>query len=577
MKQYLILMRPLWSEMIGSITQSTGTTRSKKKKSAKQRSKAATFFLYLFLFAMFSSYSVMIGISLTKPLMIIGAEDLFIRIIAMAAPILAVIFGILQAIPTLYHESNIETLLVLPVKPAAITAAKLTQAFIPILLVTTILCYPSLIAHGIVSKRPWGFYVQSMPFMLYVTVAPFAVAAILVLVMMRYTKWARNKDRFQLITSIVTVVFIVAFSLFANLQTSDGGLSSGGIFSDPATGALLNNLVKIVPTSAFSAAMLIDANRWSTLLYGLIACALNVLSVVLLLAVADKIYLRGVLGIQGGQSAKQLTATETARKLTPRSAYRAILHKEWILLLRTPAFFTQTVFFVLFFPVIMVVSFAISFSRAPETTEKGFNLINFLRQWISSGAWQDSIWIIVLIVGGIAAFFSGTALLSASAISRQGATFNISKIIPVPLRTQVLAWLTPGFTLLTAIWIIITVALAIFLRMPLSLALLVFAVALINSYSMQLLGFWVDMKSPLLTWSNEIEAVKNTRAGTVSSLGDFAYIGISVGFAFLVRKLATGNNLVVGIAVIALYVLVAVILTFLVTRTARRLFQTVEL
>ena len=186
-------MRPLWSEMIGSITQSTGTIRSKKKKSAKQRSKAATFFLYLFLFAMFSSYSVMIGISLTKPLMIIGAEDLFIRIIAMAAPILAVIFGILQAIPTLYHESNIETLLVLPVKPAAITAAKLTQAFIPILLVTTILCYPSLIAHGIVSKRPWGFYVQSMPFMLYVTVAPFAVAAILVLVMMRYTKWARNK------------------------------------------------------------------------------------------------------------------------------------------------------------------------------------------------------------------------------------------------------------------------------------------------------------------------------------------------------------------------------------------------
>ena len=285
------------------------------------------------------------------------------------------------------------------------------------------------------------------------------------------------------------------------------GLSSGGIFSNPATGALLNNLVKIVPTSAFSAAMLIDANRWSTLLYGLIACALNVLSVVLLLAVADKIYLRGVLGIQGGQSAKQLTATETARKLTPRSAYRAILHKEWILLLRTPAFFTQTVFFVLFFPVIMVVSFAISFSRAPETTEKGFNLINFLRQWISSGAWQDSIWIIVLIVGGIAAFFSGTALLSASAISRQGATFNISKIIPVPLRTQVLAWLTPGFTLLTAIWIIITVALAIFLRMPLSLALLVLP-SPDQLVFHAVVGFWVDMKSPLLTWSNEIELLK---------------------------------------------------------------------
>ncbi len=575
MKQFLILMRPLWVEMIGGLTERTGSSR--KNKSGKPRSKAGTVVLFIFLAAMFSLYSVFIGVGLTKPLMAVGAEDLFIRIIAMAAPVFAVLFGILQAIPTLYHESSIETLLVLPVKPSVITAAKLTQAFIPIFLITTILCYPSLIAHGIITKRPWGFYLQSIPFMLFVTVAPFALTAILVLVIMRYTKWARNKDRFQLIASIVSVVLVVAFSLFANLQTNDNFLENSGIFSDPATGILLNKLVKIMPTSAFGTAMLINANRWITLLHGLIACALNVVSVVLMLAIADKIYIPGVLGTKGGQSAKRLTATETSRKLTPRSAYRAILHKEWSLLLRTPAFFTQTVFFVLFFPVIMTVSFAISFSQTSDASEAGFNVISFLRLWISSGEWKDSIWIIALVVGGAATFFSGTALISASAISRQGATFNISKIIPVPLRTQVLAWLSPGILLMTAIWLIITVALALFLNMPLSLALLVFVIALINSYSMQLLGFWVDMKVPSLSWSNEIEAVKNTRAGTVSSLGDFAYIGVSVGLAFLVRKLTAGNDLAVAIIVLAFYVLVAIVLTFLVKRTARRLFQTVEL
>lgn len=577
MKQFLILMRPLWAEMIGSLSQGVGATRSKKKKSGKSRSKAATVILYVFLVLMFSFYSSMLGVGLTRSLMTFGAEDFFIKIIAMAAPVLAVVFGILQTIPTLYHESSIESLLVLPVKPATITAAKLTQSFIPIFLITTVLCYPSLIAHGIIAKRPWGYYVQSVPFMFYVTVAPFAITAILVLVMMRYTKWARNKDRFQLIASIVTVLMIVAFSLFANLQGSDGFFEDGGIFSDPATGMLLNRLVKFMPTSAFGTAMLINANRWSTLLYSLIACVLNVLSVGLLLIVANKIYIRGVLGVKGGQSAKQLTATETVKKLTPRSAYQAIVHKEWVLLLRTPAFFTQTIFFVLFFPVIMVVSFAISFSRSSDTSEAGFNLINFLRTWISSGGWKDSLWIIVLIVGGMAAFFSGTALISASAISRQGATFNISKIIPVPLRTQVLAWLTPGLYLMVGIWIIITVALAIFLHMPFSLALLIFVVALINSYSMQMLGFLIDMKSPLLTWSNEVEAVKNTRASTVSSLGDFAYIGVSVGLAFLVRWLTAHNNLAVGIAVLVFYILVAILMTVLVRQTARRLFQTVEL
>ena len=59
---------------------------------------------------------------------------------------------------------------------------------------------------------------------------------------------------------------------------------------------------------------------------------------------------------------------------------------------------------------------------------------------------------------------------------------------------------------MTAIWIIITIALALFLDMPLSLTLIVFFIAIVNSYSMQLLGFLIDMKEPSLTWSNEIEA-----------------------------------------------------------------------
>lgn len=568
-------MRPLWSEMLANT--SRGMISSRKKNKDKPRSRVSTVFLFAFIIVMFSFYSVMIGIGLTKALMVVGAEDLFIRIIALAAPVFTLIIGILQAIPMLYHESSLESLLVLPVKPSTITAAKLTQTLVPVFLLTTLLCYPSLIAHGIVSRRPWGYYVQSIPFMLYVTVAPFALTMILVLVMMRYTKWARNKDRFQLITSIVMILLIVSFSLFANMQPSDDFFETGGIFSDPATGALLNRLVKFLPTSAFSAAMLINADRWSTLLHSLIACGLNVVSVGLLLVIADKIYIRGVLGTKGGQSAKQLTSKEAARKLTPRSAYRAILNKEWILLLRTPAFFTQTIFFVLLFPVIMAAGFVIGFLESPGTSKMGMNTIEYLRFWIMTGDWKHSIWIIALIVGGIATFFSGTALISASAISRQGTAFNISKRIPVPIRTQVLAWLTPGILLMTAIWVIITIALALFLDMPLSLALIVFFIAIVNSYSMQLLGFLIDMKEPSLTWSNEIEAVKNTRAGLVSSLGDFAYIGVSVGLAFLVRSLTSKNDLIVAIVVIAFYVVVAILLTFLVKRTARNLFQTIEL
>ena len=183
-------MRPLWSEMLANTSRGMGSISSRKRNKDKPRSRASTVLLFTFIIVMFSFYSVMIGIGLTKALMVVGAEDLFIRIIAMATPIFTLVIGVLQAIPILYHESSLESLLVLPVKPSTITAAKLTQTFVPIFLLTTLLCYPSLIAHGIVSHRPWGYYVQSIPFMLYVTVAPFALTMILVLVMMRYTKLA---------------------------------------------------------------------------------------------------------------------------------------------------------------------------------------------------------------------------------------------------------------------------------------------------------------------------------------------------------------------------------------------------
>ncbi len=577
MKNFFILMRPLWTEMIANLGQGMGASRAKRKKTNKQRPKSVTILLVIFIFGMLIFYSSMIGIGVTKNLMIIGAADMYIRMVSIAAPIFVLIFGVLQAIPTMYHESSIESLLVLPVKPATITAAKLTQAFVPILLIATAFLYPSLIAHGVMTHRPWAYYLQTIPFMLLVTVAPFAVIALFVLVMMRYTKLARNKDRFQLVTSIVTILLIVGFSFLVNMQTSLGNFDTGGIFSNPATSAIIGNLVKYLPTSAFSTAMLINAHSWNSMTYGLMAFGINVVAVALLLLVANKIYIRGVLGVKGSKKVKRLTEEQTIRELAPRSAYRALISKEWKLLLRTPAFFTQTIFFALFMPLFMIGTFAFSFSRTNGMADASSNLVGFLRQQVASGMWQDSFWIIVLVVGSVATFFSGTTLVSASAISRQGATFSYSKVIPVPLRTQVFAWLTPGFSLMLLIWVVLTVGLAIILQMPLHLALIVFFIAMVNCYFIQLLGFWTDMKAPVLNWSNEMEAVKNTRASLVSSLGNIVYIGLAVALAFLVRTITGKDPMVTGLVIIAFYVLVAVLTTILVKRTASRLFQTVEL
>lgn len=585
MRQYLILMRPLWSEMLGTLSQgfAAGGRKKKKKKMTleiKRRPspKLTTGLLFGFIYTMLAFYSVMYGISITKQLALFGQEDGFIQMVAVGAPLLVLLFGILQAIPTLYHESSLEALLVLPVKPSIIIAGKMTQAYIPVVIFPVALFFPALIAHAVVTARPWAFYIQALPFMLLVTLAPFTLVVILIMLLMRYTKFARDKDRFQMVTSIITILFAVSFSIFINLQSSGGQLPGSSLFSPGGEAPLIQGPLRFLPSSWFSAAMLVRAGSWHTLLYGLIALAINVAALAALLLLAGRLYLPGVMGMKaGGKPAKVLSAPEQAKALKPRSPYRAILARDSKLLIRTPAFFSQTVLISLLLPVLLAVILVITFINLEKDNQIGFSLIGFLRLWAGSGMWKDSLWVLVMIASGAAALLSGTNMMSASAISRQGTLFAYSKLMPVPVGTQLLAWLTPGIASLTGVWLLIALASTLYLRASFLFGLVIFLTAWINAYLIQMVGFYVDMLSPRLDWTNEIHPVKNTRATTVSGLGLFIYIGLIVAFGFLVRRLSGGHSLITALAMFSLSLALAVLTTWLVKRRADQLFLSLDL
>ncbi len=575
-KQYLILMRPLWSEMIGGFSRGFGLGSRKKKK--RKTSRGASTALYIFIFLMLSFYSVMYGIGITQASLVTGKPDTFIVMAAVGAPMLILLFGIMQAIPTLYHESGLEILLVLPVKPSVIIAGKITQAFIPVAIFPVLVFLPALIAHGIMTSRPWMYFVQLIPFMLFILLAPFAMVTILIMILMRYTRFARDKDRFQMITSIFAILVAVTFSLLINLQTSSGQIPGFSLAAPGEMAPFLQGALRFIPSSGFGVGMLVHAGSWSTLLYGSASLAVNALALALLLFLANKLYLPGVLGLKSGaRRPRELSPEKQLQALAPRSAYRAIVNKEWKLLLRTPAFFTQTILGSLLLPVMMVGVIIILLLNLEKTGMVGFSFISFLRLWASSGLWKDFSWLLVLVVAGIGAFFSGTNMMSASAISRQGSLFAYSKLMPVPVRTQLLAWLTPGMATMTAIWIILSLGLTLFLAAPASFGLIVFFTAWINAYLVQMAGFYTDMIFPVLDWTNEIQPVKNTKSAMVSSLGMFVYIGLLIGFGFLVRKLTGGHSTATAVSLFFFALSFAFLTTLLVIRRAGKLFRILDI
>ncbi|HPX92866.1 MAG TPA: hypothetical protein PK646_01435 [Bacillota bacterium] len=577
MKQYFILMRPLLSEMIGSFNRGFGLG-SRKRKKTKTVSRGTSIALYLFIVLLLSFYSVMYGIGITQAAIKTGNLDGFIHMAAVGAPILILLFGILQAIPTLYHESSLEILLVLPVKPSVIIAGKMTQAFIPVTLFPTLAFLPALITHGVMTARPWPYFVQLVPFMFFIMLAPFALITILVMVLMRYTKFARDKDRFQMVTSVLAILIAIVFSVVINMKNMSDQIPGYSVVAPGGIPPFLQGALRFLPSSAFGVGMLVRAGSWQTLLYGSAALALNAAALALLLLLANKLYLPGVLGLKAGaRRHRELSPEQQVRALTPRSAYRAIVSKEWKLLLRTPAFFTQTILGATLFPAMMIGILAVTLVNLEKSALEGASLIAMARSWVASGLWEKFSWLLVLIVSGLAAFFSGTNMMSASSLSRQGSLFAYSKLMPVPIRTQVLAWLTPGMTTMTLIWLILTLGLTVFLSASWFFGLIVFFTAWLNAYLVQMTGFYTDMVFPLLDWTNEIQAVKNTKGALVTSLGMFAYLGLLTGFSFLVLRLSGGRSAVTAVSIFLFALIFSIWISFLVVKRAGRLFRAIDI
>lgn len=578
MRHYFILMRPLWREMLGNLGQGFGLGGSSRKKKKKDRSRGASIALFILIYGMLSFYSVIYGVGLTKLLIEFGRADMFFEMTATAAPALVLLFGILQTIPTLYHESQLDNLLVLPIKPSVIIAGKVTQAYLPVLIFPFTVFFPALVSHGILTSRPWPYYLQTLPFMVLVTFAPFALVVILIMVLMRYTRFARDKDRFQMVTSVFAILLIVALSLFVNFKAQAGQAPGTGLIRPDGTSILQGNPLSYLPSSFLGQAMLASSGTWSSLLYGLLALLVNGASLVLLLGLARRLYIPGVLGMSAGaKKTKALNLKEQKKVLKARSPYWALASKEVKLLLRTPAFFTQTVLAAILLPGLIVAAAFISLVELERSGDLTIRLLPFLRVWAQSGMWKDTLWILVLAVTGLASFFSGTNMMSASAISRQGKLFAYAKLMPVPIKIQVLAWLTPGFFTMTLLWVLLSLGLTLFLQASWLLGLVVFTIAWTNAYLVQMVSFYTDMVFPILDWTNEIQPVKNTKAAMVSGLGIFIYMGLAAVLSFLVLWLSGGRSWVTALSLFILALLLDLLISWMVVRRAGKLFHQLDI
>ena len=444
----------------------------------------AIVFLYLAGIVGFFSYNLVQG------LIEIQQEEIFLGLILLAIGVFVLIQTIFSAISLLYYSKDNEYILPLPIKPSQIVMAKTNVLLITEYFIVAIIGLIPLIIYGILTTANIFYYITMIITLLTFPVVPVLISSLLVLIVMSFAKFTKNRNRFQIIATIILLVVICVISF----QTSDMEGSQEELIQ-MATKA--NGLVEMIRNTFPTLGMAIEALANNSILNLIALVLVTAILYLIYIAVGQKLFLKGAVGsLSSGKRTKKAINEKTAFKKS--SLAKTYIGKEFKTLIRNPIFFMQCVMPAILFPILVIV-----FTFAGMQTDQNTSITD-IAQMITN---KTSIYLGMAILMFIQ-FFSMFIYISATAISRDGQNAVFMKYIPVPLIKQIDYKVMPNI-IMTTIMGIISIGIAQYLfRIPILYLLLITIAAISIGMLQSYLMIIVDLKKPKLEWNSEYAVVK---------------------------------------------------------------------
>ena len=496
----------------------------------------AIVFLYLAGIVGFFSYNLVQG------LIEIQQEEIFLGLILLAIGVFVLIQTIFSAISLLYYSKDNEYILPLPIKPSQIVMAKTNVLLITEYFIVAIIGLIPLIIYGILTTANIFYYITMIITLLTFPVVPVLISSLLVLIVMSFAKFTKNRNRFQIIATIILLVVICVISF----QTSDMEGSQEELIQ-MATKA--NGLVEMIRNTFPTLGMAIEALANNSILNLIALVLVTAILYLIYIAVGQKLFLKGAVGsLSSGKRTKKAINEKTAFKKS--SLAKTYIGKEFKTLIRNPIFFMQCVMPAILFPILVIV-----FTFAGMQTDQNTSITD-IAQMITN---KTSIYLGMAILMVIQ-FFSMFIYISATAISRDGQNAVFMKYIPVPLIKQIDYKVMPNI-IMTTIMGIISIGIAQYLfRIPILYLLLITIAAISIGMLQSYLMIIVDLKKPKLEWNSEYAVVKQNMNLVWPMFLGLANITI---IAVLSYVLGSFNN---SYIIIGLFIIIYLGLTMLVRK-----------
>ncbi|MCI8464465.1 MAG: hypothetical protein HFI63_01210 [Lachnospiraceae bacterium] len=512
MRKYFLLTRKLFKSGLG------GFGGSNKKKGFRVGNTLLIIFLFVCLLPLIGVVYTF-GREACLAMAQIGQEGLVLSMAFFASSVLSLVLGFPMLISVFYLTGDVEKLMYLPVRPWQIVGAKFTISLIFTYLASFYFLLPFLIGYGVAAGVGISFWILAVLALLLLPVIPLVYCGIISVIVMRVFKRAKNKDFITVISVILSLCLAVGFSSVANIRLEGEALQELLLKGGNSLMGLMNG---IFPALRFLEEAVAEGSLLSLALF----LAITAVAVVVFFLIAERLYFAGAMGMRETKAGRKKLSEGESRRLSRRkSAGNACFRKEVRLLMRSPVYFMNCVMMVFLWPLIILIPLVVSMVQNQD-----FSIGEVLGMISMEGDDKAAFILFVILCislgSGLFNYVAGTA------ISREGKSLYVMKIIPVSLKEQLWAKLFTavffGVAGTTLYCMIVLVAGVLFFELSawtIPFALVGSILANIIQCAIQL---FVDLFHPKLTWESEQQAVKQNFTLILGMLFNLA-VGAALG------------------------------------------------
>lgn len=442
-----------------------------------------------------------------------GQVGMGYQTIAGMGSLLLLIFATPYVMSTFFMSSDINTLLVLPIKPSMIVGAKFSAVSVWQYLMAAIFVAPLMLGYTFASGASAIGWVLTILAILLVALTPNVYASIFAIILARLLKNVKNKEMIVTMSTMLVVFAAIGMSLF-----SQNGMSTDMMAGLASQGATINGLSYIFPNTFILSKALEEGSIVYMLLY-----ALTVVVIIgLFLFVGEKLYIGGVTAMgERSKSEKKFTSAQKDKITTKKSPVYAVTRKELRTLFRSPEYLLNCLLMPMIMPVIIIVISAFSGFQAMKQIDGAS--VNFDEMIAGLKGNENIVAILLLVCVGMSFLVSSMNMTTVTCISREGKGIINMKFIPVSYKDQIKGKLLAGEivglgTVLPVPVILLVVAVVLFDVSPVVIPLGIFG-AVVSFMICNYFQMLIDLFSPKLNWETEQGAVKQNFNTFISVMG----------------------------------------------------------